>query len=362
MMTESQRLLSDMANSLFGEYCSNQVILKAAEGEWPAALWQALEDSGLPQMMMSEEAGGSGASLSDACTVIRAAGHHAVPVPLAETILATWLLSVAGLPVTAGPLTIAPVVGDGRISLSRASDGWTISGRLHRVPWARNARQAVIIAHTNQGPMIAAVPVDNGALTPAENLAGEPRDGLDLDQVKLSADQVSQAPDGIDAEALRLLGALTRVALMAGGLDKALNLSVEYVTNRNQFGRPLAKFQVIQQYMARMAAEVAAAGAAMHAAVAAVENALRSGQSLTHATFEVAGAKIRAGEAAGKVAAIAHQVHGAIGFTYDHQLHLTTRRLWSWRDEFGSEAYWAGQLGSMVLVAGPDALWPRLSS
>ncbi len=67
---------------------------------------------------------------------------------------------------------------------------------------------------------------------------------------------------------------------------------------------------------------------------------------------------MRVGEAAGNGAAIAHQVHGAMGFTYEHSLHQATRRLWSWREEFGNEAHWAELLGHMVAARGADALWP----
>jgi alkylation response protein AidB-like acyl-CoA dehydrogenase len=76
----------------------------------------------------------------------------------------------------------------------------------------------------------------------------------------------------------------------------------------------------------------------------------------------LAAAKIRAGEAAGAVAEIAHQVHGAIGFTEEHSLHYLTRRLWSWRDEFGHEGFWAAELGRRVAEAGPDQLWPLITA
>ena len=79
------------------------------------------------------------------------------------------------------------------------------------------------------------------------------------------------------------------------------------------------------------------------------------------ARFEVACAKIVAGEAAGLAAAVSHQVHGAIGFTYEHALHFSTRRLWSWRPEFGSEAVWAEELGRRTAARGPEALWTDLT-
>jgi acyl-CoA dehydrogenase len=61
------------------------------------------------------------------------------------------------------------------------------------------------------------------------------------------------------------------------------------------------------------------------------------------------------------VARLAHQVHGAIGFTQEHKLHHLTRRLWSWRDEAGTELHWSRVLGAGLLADGPDALWPALT-
>jgi len=71
---------------------------------------------------------------------------------------------------------------------------------------------------------------------------------------------------------------------------------------------------------------------------------------------------VRVGEAAGIGASIAHQVHGAIGFTYEHALQFATRRLWSWRAEFGGESEWAAELGRSVAERGADALWPHLTA
>jgi acyl-CoA dehydrogenase len=105
--------------------------------------------------------------------------------------------------------------------------------------------------------------------------------------------------------------------------------------------------------LAMLAGQVAAAIAAAEAAVEA------SGDAPDE--FAVAVAKARVGEAAGKGAEIAHQVNGAMGFTREHSLHYSTRRLWSWRDEFGNESYWQQRLGRKVAAAGADALWPMLT-
>jgi alkylation response protein AidB-like acyl-CoA dehydrogenase len=120
-----------------------------------------------------------------------------------------------------------------------------------------------------------------------------------------------------------------------------------------QFGRPIAKFQAIQQQLALAAEQVAAAGVAVASAVVAADT--------SDLAFAAGSAKLRVGEAAGKVCDIVHQVHGAIGFTHEHRLHQLTRRLWSWRDEFGVESAWALELGRLMASQGADGIWPFLA-
>jgi alkylation response protein AidB-like acyl-CoA dehydrogenase len=163
-------------------------------------------------------------------------------------------------------------------------------------------------------------------------------------------------PDAIDIHLVQRFGALFRAAQMAGAMEAALALSTRYANDRIQFGRPIAKFQAIQQQLALLAEQAAAASVAVESAASATAADRPSSE------LAVAAAKIRAGEAAGKVAEIAHQVHGAIGFTHEHSLHRLTRRLWSWRDEFGNESHWSRELGRAVMAAGADALWPTITA
>ena len=108
----------------------------------------------------------------------------------------------------------------------------------------------------------------------------------------------------------------------------------------------------MQQNLAVLAGQAAAATTAAQAAIEAVAGDLGS--------LAIACAKVRTGEAAGIGAAIAHQMHGAIGFTQEHSLHRSTRRLWSWRDEFGNEAYWSRKIGERIAAAGADRLWQTI--
>jgi acyl-CoA dehydrogenase len=188
------------------------------------------------------------------------------------------------------------------------------------------------------------------------NLAGEPRD-----EVGLGGDaEVHDAPAGTAEHARRRLR-LFRSLLIAGAAQRALDLTVTYVREREQFGRPLARFPTVQQELARMAGEVALIAAATQAAVAAEQAAAAAPAPDT--VSAVLAAKAQASHGAGIVAAIAHQLHGAIGTTEEHQLRLTTTRLWSWRDEDGSEAECFAELGRAALGAatGAGGLWPWLS-
>ncbi len=304
--------------------------------------WEACEQAGFTRLTLPEDAGGSGASLVDLAVVLQAAGAAAVALPLAETDLAAWLLHAHGLDVPDGPLTA--VAGD----LDVGEDG-RVRGRLARVPWARGAAAIAVVTPAH---VLALHPADV-VVTEGADLAEDPRDALDVDAV-LPSGRVARA----DATgAFRLRAALGRSQLLAGAARGALARTVRYAGEREQFGRPIGRFQAVQQQLALAAAEVAAAGAAASAAAATAE---RDGCGADSTAFAVAAAKARTGEAAGEVARTAHQVHGALGFTREHDLRRWTTRLWAWRDEDGSDAQWQAELGRRVLAAGPDALWPMV--
>jgi acyl-CoA dehydrogenase len=162
---------------------------------------------------------------------------------------------------------------------------------------------------------------------------------------------VRPAP-ALGGEGFLHLGALLRAQQMVGAMERCLDYAIDYAMQRQQFGRPIAKFQAIQHMLADAAGQFAAAAAAADLAA----DSAGAGDF----EFSVALAKARVGEATGKVAEVCHQVHGAMGFTQEHPLHFATRRLWSWRDEFGHEAFWQQRIGEAVCAAGGDALWQRL--
>jgi acyl-CoA dehydrogenase len=346
-------IIVDTATRIFQDLCEPKTINAAEEGVWAEELWDALEESGLPLTWVSDELGGAGAEMTDGFAVLRVAGKFASPVPLAETLLAGWLLAQGKITAPAGPMTLAPVHEDGNIQLG--ADG-KLRGRARHIPFARGAGHIAVLAARGGEPFVALVEATGLGITPGISLAGEPQDTVSFDGVTPLA---TGAVPGLDCAAVARLGAAARTQQMAGALEHILDQSVQYAQDRVQFGRPISKFQAVQHNLAQLAGEVAAAGAAADAASEAVA---KEGINGPIVTAEIAVAKVRVGEAASTGAAIAHQVHGAIGFTKEYSLHHCTRRLWTWREEFGNETFWAMRLGRMVAAAGAEALWPTITA
>ena len=333
--TDTTAELAELADGVFGDRF-------AAGTGFDAALWKTCEETGLARLTLPPSAGGSDAGFAESAVVLAAAGAHAARVPLVETDLqAGRLLHAAGLPVPDGPLT----VGSGDLDVDRT--GHRAAGVLRRVPWARAAAGIVVLA----GDHVLLLDPAHATITDGTNVAEEPRDTVTYDGPVGSA-----SIDPHLAVESALLGALGRAQLLAGAARGALALSVRYAGERVQFGRPIGRFQAVQQQLALAAAEVAAASAAASSAARAAD-----ADGVRGAEFAIAVAKARTSEAAGAVARIAHQVHGAIGFTREHDLRLLTTRLWAWRDEDGSEAQWHEQIGAAALDAGADGLWPLVT-
>jgi acyl-CoA dehydrogenase len=348
-MSEARDMLVATAERLFQDYCTPELLKASNKGPLSPELWAALSDAGLTKALVSERAGGAGVDLPDGLALLIEAGRLSVPAPLAETMIAGWLLDGAGLPVPDGVLTFAAPRKDETVTAERDGETWRLTGKIARVPWAKDAAGIVVLASQGDSRLVAHVPRDVYRVAAAHNIAGEPRD-----DVEFASASAEVAGSDLEAEDWRALGAIARSAQMAGAMQRLLALSVQYAQERVQFGRPIGKFQAVQQSLAALAGQAAAATAAADGAIEAAARDLRSPL--------IAAAKIRCGEAAGIGAAIAHQVHGAIGFTQEHSLHYSTRRLWAWRDEFGNEAEWSSRLGTRAAKAGADRLWTMITA
>ncbi|MGB8364153.1 MAG: acyl-CoA dehydrogenase family protein [Rhizomicrobium sp.] len=329
-MSESLDLLSATANRLFAD-------LAGRRDEPFDVLWPQIDETGFPALLVPEARGGFGGDWSDAFAVARLSGVHALGLPVADAIIARAVSDQAGFDEADGLVLVAPAC-KGRL------DNRRFTGNLIGVPWGRNASHVIAECDGTIIRLAAGRALD---INERANTAGDPRDYLTFD-----ASIADVAATTATAPGTRALGALLRTAQIAGALDAALALSITHVNQRVQFGKPLAKFQAMQQSLAVFAEEAAAVNCAGQAAANAADRA--------GAELEIACAKLRANMAAGTGGTIAHQAHGAIGFTQECGLHLLTRRLTSWRSEFGGDRYWAEMLGNFAARIGADAVWPEL--
>ncbi len=353
-MAESETIVAETAERIFADFADAQAVNRDRNGGWKAPLWQALEQAGLPLSWVPEDCGGSGTSLAEGFSVLSTAGRFAIAVPLAETMLAGWLLAQAGISSPAGAMTVAPAGPKDCITLG--ADG-TLSGRARGVPFGGDTEHIAVLAQGRAGLSIALVEAARCRIERGLNLADDGSDTLWFDHTAPS--MIQPAPRGVDQTALMLMGAVARSLQIAGALESMLDISVRYSGERVAFEKKISKFQAVQHNLARLAGETAAAMTAASSAADAIAHAA----SFDEAIFlEATAAKIRCAEAAEKGAAIAHQVHGAIGYTLEHILHRFTLRALAWRDDFGSESYWAVELGKRVAARGADELWPLVAS
>jgi len=353
-VAESENIVGETAARIFADLADAQAVNRDSKGGWKAPLWRALTEAGLPLSWVPEDCGGSGASLAEGFSVLSAAGRFAVAVPLAETMLAGWLLSQARITSPAGEMTVAPAGPKDRIALN--ADG-TLSGRARGVPFSKAAQHIAVLASGGSGLSIALVEAARCRIEAGLNLAGDGSDTVTFDHIAPLA--IKPAPSGVDQTSLLLIGAVARSLQIAGALESMLDVSVRYSNERVAFEKKISKFQAVQHNLARLAGETAAAMTAASSAADTIANAAGFGDAVF---LEAASAKIRCAEAAEKGAAIAHQVHGAIGYTLEHILHRYTLRALAWRDDFGHESHWAVELGKRVAARGADELWPLVAS
>ena len=328
-------MLAEMITRLFERSLDDAAQAAAREGQWLPALWAEVEEMGLPLALLTEDQGGFGLSLAEAGEALRLLGSHAMPLPVAETMAANQLLAAAGLPLAEGPSGLARA-DDLTISNGR------LSGTVARVAWGEQLDCLALAV----GDKLYRVPRSGWSVAEAGTaLNFHPRPSIALDWA-------------IDAEAALPWcplagGATVRAYQIVGALEAALEMTLSHTATRVQFGKPLRKNQVVQHELAKLAGELACATAAADLA----------GEALARRdVLGVAAGSQRAREAAGAGASIATQLHGAIGFTREHRLHLYTTSLWTWRDEFGGQVSWAKLLGSAAIDAGGPGYWPMVTA
>ncbi|OBH48298.1 hypothetical protein A5687_01975 [Mycobacterium mantenii] len=344
----SENELYDAAAKLFAAHSRWQDVDQAETTGWAPQLWNALQQSGFSDVPIPERLGGAGGSVADAVQLLKVAGAHAAPVPLAEAgLVGGWLLACAGLTLPESVRTVLPPVTTLRL------DGDRLFGTAPAVAWGHRAEH--VIGLVDGVVVLAPGPAASSggpAVSRGVNLAEDSRDTVVFDGVPVTAG--ADAPDAVTDQALWERAALGRAALMAGAISAVAAMTLRYSGEREQFGRPIGRFQAVQAHLVTIHQQAALVASAIDGATEAVE--------LGRGGFEIACAKMLADRAAQLVAAAAHQTHGAIAMTREYPLHYLTRRLWAWRDEAGGHHRWADRLGGALVAGGPDALYPAIQS
>lgn len=320
---DSNELLEPFDRML--EQVSSPAAVRVIEqGGDPSALWDELVQSGFLDALVDEEHGGAGLTLGQIEPLLQALGRHAVPLPVAETMVARYLLAGAGVAAPQGPIAFATA------SL----------GRDVIVPFGAVASH--ILVDLGDRMVLA---VAGSAHTELTGVAGSLA-------ARMRWDNAPEGPTLLSLVCgLRTLGAVLRAAMMAGAAARLLAMTTAYANERVQFGKPIGRQQALQQNLAvmaedtvacRLAAQLGCAGGVVPTLAAAA-----TAKSVTSAS-------------APRIAATAHAVHGAIGISEEHDLQLYTRRLHEWRLADGSESYWNRLLGKARLAsAGGSVDWVR---
>lgn len=349
----SNDFINDAAQKLFANEVDKGQIEAVEKGLFPQALWEQVLESGFTQLFCKEADDGIEATWEDAYPIFYHLGYSQVPLPVAETAIARLILSAAGQALdTQRPICIA---AKAQAKLSRDGTG-LLQGEIQSVKWAQHAQWCLVALSAQEIALfdLSARGVQVQAGTDTSNM---PSDRVVLKGVQPHA--VLSNPFTNLEDAIQTCGACARAVMMVGALEFALDQSVQYAKDRVQFGKPIGKNQAIQQQLALMAGEVAVACAAAYMACKDMPNVNRLISE--QAQFSVAAAKVCTGDAVTNGTSIAHQVHGAIGFTYEHALNFATRRLWAWRGDFGNATEWARLIGKAYAKQPGAMFWHHLT-
>ena len=349
-LSEEQEMLRKMARDFLADKCPKTLVREMEEDEegYSPELWREMAELGWMGMVFPEEYGGSSMSFLDLSVLLEEMGRACLPGPFFSTVV------LGGLPIlNAGngeqKQKYLPQIASGEIiftlALAEASaqydadsiavkatadnDTYVINGTKLFVPDAHIADYLLCVTRTNEqaeaenGITIFIVDATSPGIscTPLKTMAGDKQCEVVFDQVRVAKDNILGQLDqgrGVVRKVIEQ-AAVAKCCEMLGGMQQVLEMTVDYAKERRQFDRPIGSFQVIQHYCANMATDVDGSRFSTYQA------AWRISQGLPCAK-EVAIAKAWMGEAYGRVITLAHQIHGAIGCTIDHDLQFYTRR------------------------------------
>ncbi|MDN4494429.1 acyl-CoA dehydrogenase family protein [Ureibacillus aquaedulcis] len=342
-MSEMKDMIVDVVERMFKEKVEKETVDLLEAGKWGEDVWQLLLENEIEKVAIKEEQGGAGGDYEDLFHLYRLVGKYAVPIPFIEHTLANLILENSNIQPRSELSTIHIAAKPLDIMEGKAT------GSLKHVPWARYAEKLVTLGAEQGKESLILIDLKDATIENHTNLAAEPRDHIKFTDANIL---VSYPLTEQQREFFAKLQTVVTVSKMVGAIDRAFELAVQFSKEREQFGRPIHRFQLVQQHLAILAGEQALSAAALENIIALlVEGDVND---------EVAFARLKLDDASRIVATSAHQVHAAIGVTHEHRLHHYTRRLWAWRDEDFHEKYWKKELANKWIHS-TNTLWEELT-
>ncbi len=358
-LSEEQEMLKQAARDFLSEKCPKTALKEMEESQegYSPPLWREMAELGWMGLVFPEKYGGAGMSFLDLAVLLEEMGRAALPSPYFSSIILGGLtiLDIANegkkqeyLPqIASGEIvfTLALTEADARyeawsIKVKATADGdnYIISGTKLFVPDAHIADYLLCVARTKEsakaedGITIFLVDAKSPGIncTVLKTIANDKLGEVVFDQVKVPEGNILGEKDrGWPAvERIMQRAAVAKCCETVGGMQQVLEMTVDYAKERKQFGRPIGSFQAIQHYLSNMATDVDGSRFVTYQAAWMLSQGLPCRK-------EVAVAKAWTGEASERVVALAHQIHGAIGVTMDHDLHFYTRRASAAQVTFG---------------------------
>jgi alkylation response protein AidB-like acyl-CoA dehydrogenase len=359
---EEQEMLRQSARNLLERECPSTFVRRLMDDErgYDPALWKKMAELGWTGLVIPEEYGGAGLNYVDLVLVLEEMGRVVLPSPFIWTVMVAEALKIAGS--ASQKETLLPKIAAGDLIATAAwletSASWSPSGialtaRRSGAEFSLNgAKLFVNDAHIADCLLVAARTGASGEDGVTLLMLEKSRPGIEItplktmDQTRKLAevkftDVKATADDVIGkvGEGWKYLagaidcGKVMLAAEMMGGAQKVLEMTVEYAKLRVQFGRPIGSFQAVQHKCANMMIDVEGAKSAVYYASWAVSN------RVAEAPVAAALAKAAASDAFRRVSADGIQVHGGIGFTWDHDMHLYFKRAKSSEFTFGDAIY-----------------------
>lgn len=339
-MSELRSMVVDVIERLCKKHNSNEQLEALEAGKWAQALWDDIEVQQFLAVALPEHYGGAGGDIGDILAICRVVGYYAAPIPLQEHYMSNALLTM----LQEVPYETRTTYAFEPLTLTQQC----VSGTVYGVLWAQVATQLVAIAKKEEVYYVVVLPLAASFQEPSTNLAYEPRTTVTFHDVTPLITRPIHREQFIALQALVTAGSIAKIT---GTIEKVVALSVQYSKEREQFGKPLHRFQLVQRHIAELAGE----RAIMQTMLQQCELALEQGDMNA-----IAYARIRAEQAITTVTAAAHQLQAAMGMTYEYPLHYYTKRLWAWRDEDITARTWQ-QYAAQQFLTSDASLWEMLT-